>query len=292
MKCLDRDGNEIKQNETQNKVLTFLYQTTFGRILLAPLVKPWVSQMAGILLNHPVSRLWILPFVKKNQIDLSEYEDREYSSYNDFFTRKIKEGCRNIDYQPKHLIAPCDAKLSVYSINKDSQFYIKNTHYSMESLFRSEKLADMYEGGVLLLFRLTVDDYHRFCYVDHGMKIKNYKIPGVFHTVNPIANDVVPIYKENTREFTILKSENFGNLLIMEVGALLVGKIVNNHQKAKVTRGEEKGRFEFGGSTVIICLEKGRAIIDEDILTNSLYGVETVVKLGEKIGEKIEEKVI
>lgn len=287
MKCIDRNGNEIKQDEMQNKVLTFLYETKPGRILIAQLVKPYVSQIAGFFLNHSMSRLWISPFVKKNKIDLSEYEERVYSSYNDFFTRKIKEGCRKIDHQPNHLIAPCDGKLSVYSISKDAHFKIKNTLYSMESLLRSKKLADRYEGGLLLLFRLTVDDYHRFCYIDNGIKSKNYEIPGVFHTVNPIANDVVPIYKENTREFTILKSENFGNLLIMEVGALLVGKIVNYHEEANVTRGQEKGRFEFGGSTIIICLEKGRTMMDEDILTNSLHGVETVVKMGEKIGDKI-----
>ncbi|OYP54363.1 phosphatidylserine decarboxylase, partial [Lachnotalea glycerini] len=107
---------------------------------------------------------------------------------------------------------------------------------------------------------------------------------GVYHTVNPLANDVIPIYKENTREFSIIKSENFGNILTMEVGALLVGRIVNYHEKANVRRGEEKGKFEFGGSTIILCLEKGRVIIDEDILANSLNGVETVVKMGEKIG--------
>lgn len=285
MKCVDRNGYEIKQNETQNKILTFLYQTKPGRILLTQLVKSWVSQFAGFCLKHPVSKFLIDPFIQKNNIDLSEYENQDYSSYNDFFTRKIKEGCRKIDEKPEHLIAPCDSKLSVYSINSDARFNIKNTLYSMESLLRSKKLAAYYEGGMLLVFRLTVDDYHRYCYIDNGMKTKNYHIPGVFHTVNPLANDVVPIYTENTREFSILKSENHGNILMMEVGALLVGKIVNYHEKSKVTRGEEKGRFEFGGSTIIICLEKGKAMIDEDILINSFNGAETVVKLGDKIGK-------
>jgi phosphatidylserine decarboxylase len=297
MKCMNRNGYEIKQrhpvsrltyvkqNDTQNHVLAFLYQTKSGRILLSQLVKPWVSVFAGFCLNLPVSKWLIDPFIKKNEIDLSEYEVQKYSSYNDFFTRKIKKDCRIIDNQPEHLIAPCDSKLSVYSISSDARFKIKDTLYSMESLLRSKKLAARYEGGMLLVFRLTVDDYHRFCYVDSGTKTKNYHIPGVFHTVNPLANDVVPIYKENTREFSILKSEKHGNILMMEVGALLVGKIVNYHEETKVLRGEEKGRFEFGGSTIIICLEKGRTVIDEDILVNSSNGAETVVKMGEKIGE-------
>lgn len=287
MKCMDRNGNEIKQNESQNKVLAFLYQTRLGRMLLAQLVKPYVSHFVGALLNLPISKWLISPFVKKNKIDLSEYQEQEYRSYNDFFIRKIKEGSRKIDQQPNHLIAPCDSKLSVYSIHSDATFQIKDTFYSMESLLRSKKLAKHYEGGALMVFRLTVDDYHRYCYMDYGLKTDNYHISGVFHTVNPLANDVVPIYKENTREFSILKSQNFGNVLIMEVGALLVGKIVNYHKKRKVKRGEEKGRFEFGGSTVIIGLEKDRAIIDKDILINSSKGIETVVKMGEKIGEAI-----
>ena len=283
MKCVDRNGYEIKQNETQNKVLAFLYQTKTGRKLLKRLVQPGVSQFVGFWMNLPISRWLIGPFIKKNEIDLSEYENRDYFSYNDFFTRKIREGCRRIDEKPEHLIAPCDSKLSVYEITSDARFQIKDTLYSMESLVRSKKLAARYEGGTLLVFRLTVDDYHRFCYVDDGKKTKNYRIPGVFHTVNPLANDVVPVYKENTREFSVLKSENFGNILMMEVGALLVGKIVNYHGEAKVIRGEEKGRFEFGGSTVILCLEKERAVIDADILENSAKGAETVVKMGEKI---------
>lgn len=287
MKCLDRNGYEIKQNETQNKTLAFLYQTKLGRIFLAILVKPWVSKFIGLLLDLPVSRCIIMPFIKKSKIDLSEYENQKYSSYNDFFIRKIKDGCRKIDYQPEHLISPCDSKLSVYSISSDARFKIKDTMYSMESLLRSRKLAAHYNEGLMLVFRLTVDNYHRYCYIDSGTKTKNHRIPGVFHTVNPLANDVVPIYKENTREFSVLKSENHGNILMMEVGALLVGKIVNYHESAKVTRGEEKGRFEFGGSTIIICLEKGKIIMDKDILDNSLNGVETAVKMGEKIGESV-----
>lgn len=286
MKCMDRVGNEIKQDETQGKVLKFLYQTILGRILLTQLVKPKVTHWAGYVLNHSISRLLITPFVKKNKINLTEYEDQKYSSYNDFFTRKRKDSYGEMDCFPEHLIAPCDGKLSVYPINKEAHFTIKDTPYSMESLVRSKKLAKRYEDGQLLLFRLTVDDYHRFCYIDCGIKTRNYHIPGFFHTVNPLANDVVPVYKENTREFSVLKSENFGNILIMEVGALLVGKIVNYHEETTVTRGEEKGRFEFGGSTILICLEKNQIIVDKDILDNSMNEIETVVKMGEKIGEK------
>lgn len=286
MKSVDRNGVNQTQNETQDKVLGVLYQTLMGRILLRQLVKPWVSKAGGRCLNHPMSKCLIGPFIKKNHINMDEYEECKYRSYNEFFTRQIKEGKRNIDSCQEHLIAPCDSKLSLYDIDANARFQIKNTRYSMERLVRSKKLAQQYEGGLLLVFRLTVDDYHRFCYIDEGNKTKNYHIPGVFHTVNPIANDTVSIYKENTREFSILKSKNFGNVLMMEVGALMVGKIINYHEAKQVVRGEEKGRFEFGGSTVIICLKKDSVVIDEDIYLNSKQGIETVVKLGEKIGIK------
>ena len=284
MKCMDRRGNEVRQDDVQNKILIFLYRYKLGRILLSQLIKPWVSCITGAIMNSSLSRILINPFIRKYSINMEEYENRNYASYNEFFTRRIKEGVRRFDCQPDHLIAPCDGKLSVYPINKDSHFTIKDTPYTLYSLFRNKKLADYYEDGTLLLFRLTVDDYHRYCYIDNGRKSKNYKIKGVFHTVNPLANDVLPVYKENTREYSLLYSENFGRILIMEVGAMLVGRIVNYHEEARVKRGEEKGRFEFGGSTIIVCLEKGRVAVDEEILFNSTRGIETSVKMGEKIG--------
>ena len=104
------------------------------------------------------------------------------------------------------------------------------------------------------------------------------------HTVNPAAASRYPIYRENTREYALLESSHFGTVLQMEVGAAMVGRIVNNPAPARVQRGAEKGRFEFGGSTVIVLLQKGAAVIDEDIVKNTAADNETVVHLGEKIG--------
>lgn len=284
MSCQDREGNEIPSSKTQERVLTWLYYETIGVKVLQLLIHPFWSNLAGKVLDHSISKLLIPSFIEKNKIELNLYETKDYESFNDFFTRKVKAECRPIDLEPTHLIAPCDGKLSVYPITEDARFCVKNTWYTMQSLVRSKKLAKKFEGGQLLLFRLSVDDYHRYCYLDDGVKTKNYHIPGVFHTVNPIANDTYPIYKENTREFTLLKSDHFGDVLIMEVGALLVGRITNNHEDQLVTRGTEKGKFEYGGSTIIVCLEKDQAIIDEDLLSNSEQRIETAVKMGERIG--------
>ena len=101
-----------------------------------------------------------------------------------------------------------------------------------------------------------------------------------------MANDVYPIYKENTREYSLLKTKTFGTILMMEVGALMVGKIENRHEERRVKRGEEKGNFAFGGSTIILLTQKNRICVDKDILRNTECAYETLVRMGEKIGEQ------
>ena len=157
----------------------------------------------------------------------------------------------------------------------------------MSSLLQNEELARRYCGGICAIFRLTVSDYHRYCYFDGGTKGENVFIPGKLHTVNPISTELYPIYKTNSREYTVLHTENFGDVVQMEVGALLVGRIVNYHQEHRFCRGEEKGRFEFGGSTIVLLFEKNTVRFPEEIFEFSAKGYEKKVKMGEKIGEKI-----
>ena len=280
----DRAGNTVPGETGKDRRLQFLYGTGFGRLLVKVLICPPVSKAAGWLMDTKLSALAIKPFLKKSRINMDEYEQRSFRSFNDFFTRRILEGKRPVDMDPAHLIAPCDSKLSVYPITEDARFTVKEMPYTVSQLLGDEKLARRYCGGQFLLFRLTVDDYHRYSYIDSGAKGENIHIDGVFHTVNPAAGERYPIYKENTREYTLIETERFGTVLQMEVGATLVGRIRNDHGPMQVRRGSEKGRFEFGGSTVIVCLEPGRALIDEDSLGNTREGVETVVKLGTRIG--------
>lgn len=251
------------------------------------LARPFVSKVTGAFLSTPLSTLLINRFVEKNQIDMSQFETVRYRSYNEFFSRKIKEGQRPIDPDPRYMISPCDSKLTVYDITESGRFQIKHTMYTMAALIRNYELAEKYYGGKALIFRLTVDDYHRYCYVADGRESGAIHISGIFHTVNPVANDHYPIYKENTREYSILKTKDFGDILQMEVGAMLVGKIVNDRKAPDVLKGQEKGHFEFGGSTVALFFEPGVLKIDDDILTNSGKNVETIVKYGEKIGETL-----
>ena len=282
----DRNGNIVPGDNGQDRLLEWMYGTAPGRCLVRLMIRPWVSRSAGWLLDRKISALAVKPFIKSNHIDMTDFEQRKFRSFNDFFTRQVREGRRPVDMEPEHLIAPCDSKLTAYPIGADSRFRIKGVDYTLEQLLRDGELARRFLGGTLLLFRLTVGDYHRYGYVDSGCLGREIHLNGVYHTVNPAAAGRYPIYRENTREYALLESDHFGTLLQMEVGATMVGRIVNNPGERMVQRGEEKGRFEFGGSTVIVLLQKDAAVIDEDILRNTREDAETVVRLGEKIGHR------
>ncbi len=291
MKYAERNGKRYEEINRQDQFLEKLYTTQWGRILLKPLTCRTVSIIGGKLLSTSLSRLAIHPFVKMNHIALEDYKKTAYRSYNDFFTRQIKPEKRPFCKDPNAFISPCDGKVSAYPISQHTNFKVKHTWYSVRTLLRNPKLAAKYKGGICLVFRLTVDDYHRYCYVDDGHKGKNHVIPGRFHTVNPIANDFVPVFKENSRVYTTLYTEHFGPVVQVEVGALMVGKIHNyrgecdNYRgECDIKKGEEKGRFEFGGSTIILFIQKDRVKLDPQLFENTLDGYETKIKMGETIG--------
>lgn len=280
----DRSGKQIVKVVSGEKALGYLYNTKTGRTVLKIMTRPSVSKVTGKILSSKVSRIGIKKFVKKNNIKVDDYEERKYLSYNDFFTRKIKPGKRMICMAKSALICPCDGKLSYYKIENDSVFYIKESMYTISELLENEPLAKEFVGGTCLIFRLSVDDYHRYCYFDWCKKSNNKFIKGVLHTVNPIVFDKYNVYKQNCREYTILETENFGKAVQIEVGAMLVGKIKNLHEEGEFARGAEKGMFEFGGSTIVLLLKKDICEIDNDIIQNSAENIETIVKMGERIG--------
>ncbi len=282
----DRNGAIVPGDDGQDRMLEWMYGTPIGRVLVKLMIRPQVSRAAGWLLDRRISALAVGPFIRKNRISMVDFEERRFTSFNDFFTRRLKPGRRPVDREACHLIAPCDSKLTVYPIEPDFRFWVKGTEYTLGGLLQNEVLARNFLGGTLLLFRLTVGDYHRYAYPDDGFIGQSVRIQGVYHTVNPAAASRYPIYRENTREYALLKSENFGTILQMEVGAAMVGRIVNGPGERQVVRGEEKGRFEFGGSTVILLLQKDAAALDADIVQNTREDVETVVQLGQRIGEK------
>ena len=214
-----------------NKGLLFLYNTRLGRIFLKLIfINSFVSKVVGWFMDTKLSCVMIKKFIKSNNIDMSEYEDKKYTSFNDFFTRKVKVEKRVFDDNKNSLSSPCDSYVTHYKITDDLLFNVKNSLYSLSSILDDDKLAKKYANGDLIIFRLTPSNYHRYHYFDDGKMLYNKKIKGKFHTVNPIVYDKYEVFKENTREYSVLKTKRFGKVIYMQVGALLVGKI-NNYNK-------------------------------------------------------------
>ena len=263
--------------------LDFLYNNPVGRIFLGIAVSPFVSNIYASKNAKKSSAKKIPAFIKEHNIDMSDFEDREYKSFADFFTRKIRYGKRPVDMTPGALISPADSKLLVYEIEKDTVMRIKGRTYTADEILGDSENAKEFAGGYALVFRLTVDDYHRFCYPDKGCLISKRFIKGKLHTVSPVSKNH-KIYMENTRLVNLLKTEKFGTIAYIEVGAMLIGRIVDNGTDV-FEKGQEKGYFEPGGSTVIIMVRNVE--IDKDIMAQSASGIETKVRYGERIGRAL-----
>lgn len=283
LQCVDRSGQKVKLHNHQSGLFRFLYDSSAGGFLLHGVVHPLPSKFVGAFLSSGASKILIPSFIRRNDIDVSEFEAGPYDSFNSFFYRKILPDARKFDSSHKSVISPCDGKIQVFPISEDSQFEIKGIPYTIATLLRDPELAGRYQGGTLMLIRLGVDDYHRYSYPVSGREKGSIKIKGRLHTVNPFAAERRAIYCENAREYSLIDTEELGTVLMMEVGALMVGRIVNLHSVGSVTRGQEKGYFRFGASSIVLCFEKDKIVPDSDIVENSEKGIETKVRLGERI---------
>lgn len=250
-----------------------------GRCLLDCFIaKPAFSRMRAKYQTSPKSKKDIAPFIQKYNIDMTEYDIDQFQSFNDFFIRQKKVFDKTASNE---LMAIADSKLSCYSITDDLRLNIKQSNYSISDILNDNELAQRFSGGTCLVFRLAVNDYHRYQYIDDGELIFNKKIPGELHTVRAISQDY-NIYTRNSREVSILRTRTLGDVAYVEVGALLVGKISNNY-KTPFVKCDEKGYFEFGGSTVVVLLNKNIQL-DDDIVAYCNQGYEIAVKAGERIG--------
>ena len=285
MKYIVRERNSKENIILESpKALDFFYGTFIGRIILRLFITKGMANLLALYMNSRLSKHKIKKFVNKNDINVFEYDDKKYKSYNDFFIRKVLSEKRPINTTKDVLISPCDSKVTAYKIEEDLTLNIKNSYYSIDTLVEKNVMDD-YKGGTALVFRLSTDNYHRYCYIDSGSKGKNFHIKGVYHTVQPISLKHYNFYKTNNREWTILNTNNFGKVIQVEVGALCIGRIHNNHESYIFKRGEEKGYFEFGGSTIVLLFKKNVVKLDDDIYNNSKEGIETIVKYGERIGK-------
>ncbi len=265
----------------QEKVLGFLYNTAVGRVFLKLLTSRPLSRLGRAFMRSPLSRSKVKSFIQNNSIDMAEFEDRRFSSFNDFFTRKLKPGARDIA-PPERFICPCDSALSAYEITPELTFFIKGAPYSVSTLLGGDEAASDFSGGSCLIFRLRVEDYHHYHYFDDGRTVKPpVAIDGVLHTVNPISLGRYNFFHQNSREYTIVDTVHFGRAAYCEIGAMMVGRIVNFENK-DFCGGDEKGYFEFGGSTVVVLLDRNHRINDR-FYKNTADGIETEVKFGQPL---------
>ena len=191
---------------------------------------------------------------------------------------------------------------------------IKGNSYSIEKILKAP-CPEFLKGGTLLVFRLSLPDYHRYIFPARGKLLRTKKIKGRLDSVRKEAAHF-KAFSENKREISLLELSGMGKILHVEVGAMLVGHIHNhvgckpsfdkvvechkekgtechrekeskpfrkNHLAFRFQTGEEKGYFSLGGSTIVELLSE-KIVIDEDLFENTNKGLETKLEIGERIG--------
>lgn len=272
----------IETPEVGAGAMRFAYENPVGRALTkAILCRKFISNLYAAWQKSRFSKGKVRKFIAQYHISLEDCTAQDFPNFNAFFTRQRKDYVNQTT--EKELPAVADSKLTALPIDKNRVFTVKGVPYTTAELLENEALAAQYAGGICLIFRLSPDDYHRYVYPDAGTQEKTVAIKGVLHSVNPIAGSL-GVYRRNARRYTLLHTEHFGDVVQMEVGALLVGKIRNHNETVvKIDKLQEKGYFEYGGSTVILLLKKDAVTVDADILKYSAKGIETKVKIGERI---------
>ena len=283
----DRQSGLLKTEKVAGeKWLVWLYHNPVGEATLWALAKrKVVSSVYGSLMDRPSSARKIKPFVAEFDIDMRTAQKKDFTSFNDFFTRKLKNNARPVDTGSTVAVSPADGKILAWANIRSSDFIIKGYRFDIFSFLNSGRLAQKYLDGTLVVIRLAPFDYHRFHFPVSGSASQVTRIDGSYYSVNPLAlRKMAEIFCLNKREFTIISNPLFGDVVMTEVGATMVGSIVQTYTGNFVKKGEEKGYFKFGGSTVVLLFEKNKIRIDEDLLINTLKGYETVIKEGERIG--------
>lgn len=278
--------------------IKFLYTSVAGQKMGGLFTNKYFSKVYGGLQDFPSSSKKVRPFIEKFNIPIEDYETGtrpaldpkdSYRSFNEFFIRRFKLGKRNFVTEPHRMPAFAEARYVGFDAISEKGLYPVKGHFLLaKDLIGNDQVGKIFEGGPLLIARLCPVDYHRYHYPDNGKVLDNFRVPGAYDSVNPFALKYKnQIFIKNERHVTILQTENFGRLAYIEVGAICVGKIVQTHRWNKdFMRGEEKGYFLFGGSTVVVLGEKGAWKPSQDILTNTEKGIETYLHLGSEVAVK------
>ncbi len=274
------------------KYIEWTYESPIGKNITELIAKKkFFSKIYGMFCDTKFSSNKIQSFIENFNIDMTMSKKKvdEFASFNDFFTRELTSDARPINKDENILVSPGDGRITAYeNIDLDNIVQIKGLTYSLKELIDSDTIASKYSNGICVILRLCPTDYHRFHFVDSGIPYETHHIKGHYYSVNPIALKAIPkLFCENKREWSLFKSDNFKDILHIEVGATCVGSIIQTYSpRNEVNKGDEKGYFKFGGSTTILFFEKDSVKIDNDIIEQSKCGFECKVLLGEQIGSK------
>lgn len=289
IKYIDRTtGKLIEETPPAEGLLKFLYDNPFGKTAILPIAKrKFISELYGRRMNKPSSVNKIADFVAQLQIDMTESQKSisEFTSFNDFFYRRLKPNARPIG---EGFVAPGDGKLIAFEdVEAVGEFFVKGRKFRLPEFLNDQVLAEKYKNSSLLILRLAPNDYHRFHFPWDGIPAENIKIKGSYYSVSPYAlvSNFARVFCENKRELIRFNTKEKGEMILAPIGATMVGGIVETYQPNQpVKKGDEMGYFTFGGSTVVVLVNKNKVTIDTDILENTKNKLETFVKMGEKIG--------
>ncbi|MBT3983698.1 MAG: phosphatidylserine decarboxylase [Bacteriovoracaceae bacterium] len=294
IKFFNRYTQKVEEEKVYgSELIHWLYNSNTGSFLSDIICRYPISQAYGFLQSTRGSSKKVDRFVQEFNINIDEYlpsnaavSGKPYGSFNEFFIRRFKEGKRSFPEDPTKMGAFSEARyLGWEKITDDLEFPLKGHTMTAEAVLAREGVSKPFIGGPMMIARLCPVDYHRYHYPDSGTTGEEYRVSGRLHSVNPIALKYKgDTFATNERAVSILNTENFGKIAYVEVGATLVGKIVQSHPVSKpFNRGDEKGYFLFGGSTVVIFGEPGKWKPSEDILSNTKDRVETYIKLGDTV---------
>lgn len=282
-----KTGKIIRETPPNERFLRFLFHNPFGKLPLHLLIRrKLVSVWAGKQMDKEKSAKRIAPFVETFNVDMSEavLKVSDFKTFNEFFYRKLKPEARPIE---EGFVSPADGKILAFkNVESTKDFFVKGNKFTIDKFFQYREIAKEYQNASLIIIRLAPDDYHRFHFPYSGKISDSTLINGAYYSVSPYAiKENFTIFCENKRKFSVLETKDKGNVLISEIGATMVGAIFQTYKaNTEVKKGEEKGYFAFGGSTVLLFIDSDKVKIDDDILENTKNGYETTVKMGERIG--------
>ncbi|CAF22747.1 phosphatidylserine decarboxylase [Candidatus Protochlamydia amoebophila] len=293
-------GKKQIEKVYKGAVIRFLYgDSKLSRLiqpfLLPPLAKwPFISHCYGLLQKRPSSVKKILPFIKNFDVNISEFlmPLTHFKSFNDFFIRRLKPEFRPIALGEKIVSMPADGRYYFYQdIDQVDGFIVKGKKFSLASLLENKELAQKYQGGSMVIVRLCPSDYHRFHFPCDCIPGETRLLNGYLYSVNPLAiKKNLNIFTQNKRTICELATTHFGKILYLEIGATNVGSIQQTYCPFQpALKGDEKGYFEFGGSSLILLFQKGRIRFDQDLLDATQSGYEIRCLMGQQMGTLIQK---